>query len=226
MTEEHATQPELACTTPMSPEEIRVLACLVEKQCTTPEYYPLTLNALVAACNQKNNRDPVVHYDEETVSRALDRLRDRRLVAMVTTAGGRTPKYKHLFPETYGLDERDTALLCELMLRGPQTAGELRARCERYTQMPGVPETIALLEALASRPAPLIIRLPRQPGQKESRYAHLLGEPPKIEPVPEASSAARTDDLAERVARLEAEIESLRKAFDDLRQCLGEPRGP
>lgn len=205
---------------PWSPEEVRVLACLVEKQMTTPEYYPLTLSALVAACNQKNNRDPVVSYDEDTVSRALDRLRERRVVALVATAGGRAPKYKHLFPETYGLDERDTALLCELMLRGPQTAGELRSRCERYTAMPSIPETVAALEALASRPRPLVARLPRQPGQKEARYMQLFGGPPPAEPVnadtPPATASAAGSELAARVTRLETEVAELKKQLETL----------
>jgi uncharacterized protein YceH (UPF0502 family) len=208
---------------PLSPEELRVLGCLVEKQCTTPEYYPLTVNALVAACNQKNNRDPVVAYDETTVVRALDRLRDRRLAALVSTAGGRAPKFKHLFPETYGLDARDTALLCELILRGPQTAGELRGRCERYTPMEGVPETQAALDALAARPTPLVARLPRQPGQKEPRYAHLLGEP-----APSQAEINRNDfgspdalnGLSARLEKLEAEVTALRAEIAALRDAL------
>ncbi len=198
-----------------------MLGCLVEKQMTTPEYYPLTVNALVAACNQKNNRDPVVAYDEATVVHALDRLRDRRLAALVSTAGGRAPKFKHLFPETFGLDARDTALLAELMLRGPQTPGELRGRCERYTPMQGVPETVAALDALAARPTPLVMRLPRQPGQKESRYAHLLGDPPAIESA--QSPAAPTsigDAREERIARLEADVTALREELSALREKL------
>jgi uncharacterized protein YceH (UPF0502 family) len=208
---------------PLSPEELRVLGCLVEKQCTTPEYYPLTINALIAACNQKNNRDPVVAYDEATVMRALDRLRERRLAALVSTAGGRAPKYKHLFPETFGLDARDTALMCELILRGPQTAGELRARCERYTPMEGVPETQAALDALAARPTPLVARLPRQPGQKEPRYAHLLGGPiPSYTETTrsDASSSDMQDELLSRVEKLEAEMAALRAEFTKLRESL------
>ncbi len=207
----------------MTAEELRVLGCLVEKQCTTPEYYPLTVNALIAACNQKNNRDPVVAYDEATVVQALDRLRDRRLAALVSTAGGRAPKFKHLFPETYGLDARDAALLSELILRGPQTAGELRGRCERYTPMEGIVETQAALEALAARPQPLVVRLARQPGQKEPRYAHLLGGPP---PAPSATpqdapdpDAAR-DELSARVEKLESELAALRAEVAALRETL------
>lgn len=197
-----------------------MLGCLIEKQMTTPEYYPLTVNALVAACNQKNNRDPVVAYDEATVEQALDRLRDRRLAALVSTAGGRAPKFKHLFAETYGLDARDTALLAELMLRGPQTPGELRGHCERYTPMQSVPETIVALDALAARPIPLVVRLPRQPGQKESRYAHLLGEPPAVESVQPAAAASAGDPREERIARLEAELAALRAELAELREKL------
>ncbi|MCS6772171.1 MAG: YceH family protein [Kiritimatiellae bacterium] len=212
-----------ALTPPLSPEEIRVLACLVEKQCTTPEYYPLTLNALVAACNQKNNRDPVVSYTEDTVSRALDRLRDRRLAAMVSVAGARAPKFKHLFSETFGLDECDTALLCELMLRGPQTPGELRAHCDRFTRMPPVPEIISALDALAARPTPLVVRLPRQPGQKEARYAHLFGAPPTIDETPQTAAPTPAPTLLERLERLEAEVESLRREIRELQACLNPP---
>ncbi|HMP76779.1 MAG TPA: YceH family protein [Kiritimatiellia bacterium] len=207
----------------MEPEELRVLGSLIEKQFTTPEYYPLTLNALVAACNQKNNRDPVVAYDEATVVRALDRLRDRRLAAMVTTAGSRVPKYKHVFPETIGLDERDTAVLCELMLRGPQTAAELRARGERFTPMGEAAEVQAVLDGLAQRPTgALVVKLPRQPGQKESRYAHLLGEPPSLDaaPPPPEPAAVQVRAEAQRIAQLEADVAALRAEVTDLRAQL------
>lgn len=207
----------------LSPEELRVLGSLVEKQLTTPEYYPLTLNALVAACNQKNNRDPVLAYDEEIVVRALDRLRDRRLASLVSTAGGRAPKYKHLFPETYGLDARDTAILCELMLRGPQTTAELRSRGERLAQMGGVDEVQAALDALAQRTqGALVVRLPRQPGQKEARFAHLLGEPPNLEAAaaPAEPAALRVREDAQRLAQLEAEVAALRSDVVALREQM------
>lgn len=207
---------------PMTPEELRVLGALIEKQLTTPEYYPLTLNAIVAACNQKNNRDPVVAYDEATVVRALDRLRDRRLAAMVTTAGSRVPKYKHLFPETIGLDARDTAALCELMLRGPQTAAELRSRGERFTPMGELADVLATLDGLAARPAgPLVARLPRQPGQKEGRYAHLLGAPPSMESeAPAEPAAVQARNESQRIAQLEADVAALRAELAAVREQM------
>lgn len=218
---------ENSAFSPLDPEELRVVGALIEKQLTTPDYYPLTLNALVAACNQKNNRDPVVSYDEATVVRALDRLRDRRLAAMVTTAGSRVPKYKHLLPETIGLDARDTAVICELMLRGPQTAAELRARCERFTPMSDVATTLTVLEGLAARPAgALVVRLPRQPGQKEQRYAHLLGAPPsmEVETQPEpvrqqlSSEPQRMDAMEAELAALREEVASLRAMLEEFRR--------
>lgn len=208
----------------LTPEELRVLGSLVEKQLTTPEYYPLSLHALTAACNQKSNRDPLVSYDEPTVVRALDDLRDRRLVALVTTAGSRVPKYKHLFPETIGLDPRDTAVLCELLLRGPQTAAELRARAERFTPMGDQARTQAVLDELARRPAgPLVVRLPRQPGQKESRYAHLLGGPVAAAaevatPLEPATQHVRAEQ--QRLAQLESDVAALRSDMAALREQL------
>ncbi len=207
---------------PLDPEDLRVLGALIEKQITTPDYYPLSLNSLVAACNQKNNRDPLVAYDEGTVVRALDRLRERRLAVVVGVAGSRVPKYRHQFPETIGLDERDTAVLCELMLRGPQTAAELRGRCERFTPVGDVAAVQILLDELAQRPAgPLVVRLPRQPGQKESRYAHLLGAPPSMDvaaPVEPAAEQLRGDQ--QRIATLENEVSSLREELAQLREEL------
>lgn len=207
---------------PLDPDELRVLGALIEKQLTTPDYYPLTLNAIIAACNQKNNREPVVAYDEATVVRALERLRDRRLVAMVTTAGSRVPKYKHNFPETIGLDARDTAILCELMLRGPQTTAELRARGERLAPMADMAATQLALDELAQRPAgPLVVKLPRQPGQKEQRYAHLLGAPPSMDvaaPVEPAAIQARAEQG--RIEQLEADVAALREELAQLRATL------
>jgi uncharacterized protein len=202
---------------------LRVLGGLIEKQFTTPEYYPLTLNALVAACNQKSNRDPMVAYDDATVVRALDRLRDRRLAAMVATAGSRAPKYKHLFSETIGLDERDTAVLCELMLRGPQTIAELRARGERFTPMGEPGDVQAVLEGLAQRTTgALVVKLPRQPGQKESRYAHLLGDPPSLDiaPPPPEPAAVQVRAESQRLQQLEQDLATLRAEVADLRAQL------
>ncbi|MCO5061274.1 MAG: DUF480 domain-containing protein [Kiritimatiellae bacterium] len=211
---------------PLNAEELRVLGALIEKQVTTPDYYPLSLNALVAACNQKNNRDPIVAFDDATVARALDRLRERRLAVIIGVAGSRVPKYKHQFPQTIGLDERDTAILCELMLRGPQTAAELRTRCERFTPMTDVATVQIALDELAQRPAgALVVRLPRQPGQKESRYAHLLGAPPSMEvgtPTEPIAEQLRGDQ--QRVAQLESDVAALREELAALRAQLDEFR--
>lgn len=205
----------------LTAEEARVLGVLIEKQMTTPEYYPLSLNALTNACNQKNNRDPVTAYDEPTVVRALDGLRDRRLAAMVTEAGSRVPKYKHLFSETVGLDERDTAIVCELLLRGPQTVGELRQRAERMAPFASVEEVEIVLRELTVTKQ-LVVKLPRQPGRKEPRHAHVLCGPVAadaggIEPPPEpARLQVATQD--ERIARIEAELAELKAQFEQFKR--------
>lgn len=218
----------------LTPSEARVLGCLLEKQMTTPEYYPLTLNALVAACSQKNNRAPVVEYDDKTVVRALDSLRDKKIVWMVTTSGGRVPKYdQRLGERLFVTQTADLAVLCELLVRGPQTAGELRTRAERMHRFANVEETQALLDALAGRGVPLVVRLPRLPGHKEPRYTHLLsGKPTESAAAasdmpPEAARAAVLADDA-RLAALEAEVKALqtelaglKAAFEKLRAQLG-----
>ena len=161
----------------LSAEEVRVVGALVEKQVTTPEYYPLTLNALVNACNQISNRDPVVSYDEQTVARAIDTLRDKGLAREVRTADGRVPKYRHVLDEAIKLSKAEMAVMCVLMLRGPQTVGELRSRTERLYSFSGLQFVEATLEDLAASEGrrPLVMKLPRASGQKEARYAHLLG---------------------------------------------------
>ena len=216
-------------TTLLDETEVRVLGALIEKQVTTPEYYPLTLNALTAACNQKNNRHPVVAYDEATVERAVESLRQKNLAYLFYGAGSRVPKYKHVAAENLSLSPSELALVCVLMLRGPQTLGELRDRAGRLYEFSGLEEAEATLSALASRDGePLVVKLPRQPGQKEARYAHLLSgevvEQPTAEreaPTPRASST-RAD--GERVARLEQEVESLRAELDALRREFAEFR--
>ncbi len=201
----------------LTPEEARVLGSLIEKQITTPEYYPLSLNALTNACNQKNNRDPLTAYDEPAVVRALDGLRDKRLVSMVSVAGSRVPKYKHQFSEVIGLDERDTAVLCELLLRGPQTVGELRGRAERMARFENTEQIEAILgELMAAKN--LIVKLPRQPGHKESRFMHVLcgvpdltAEPPVAPPEPARLRVAAESD---RIARIEADVAELKRQFE------------
>ncbi len=201
--------------------EARVLGVLIEKEIATPEYYPLTLNALVNACNQKSNRDPAVDYDEATVEQALDGLRRKKLAATLSGAGMRVPKHRELFSEALNLGRREVALLCELMLRGPQTVGELHSRTERLHRFDGVEEVASCLERLIGRqPEPLAIRLPRRPGTKESRYAHLLCGEVVADAAPEPPPRPGQD----RFAALEAEIFELRREIDQLKQELAQFR--
>ena len=217
--------------TRLSAEEVRVTGALIEKQVTTPEYYPLTLNALINACNQINNRDPVVAYDEATVTRALESLRDKRLAREVRTADGRVPKYRQVLEEVYPLSRAELAVVCVLMLRGPQTVGELRGRTERlypFSDISFVEATLeGLSEATEKRPA-IVVRLPRQTGRKESRYAHLLSGPVDVEAADAAGAesprrAARGADDG-RVARLEEELAAVRRELDELRREFAEFR--
>ncbi|HEY0049272.1 MAG TPA: DUF480 domain-containing protein [Pyrinomonadaceae bacterium] len=197
--------------------EARVVGALIEKQLTTPEYYPLTLNALVAACNQKTNREPVVAYDEETVTRALDNLRERNLVYVFYGSTSRVPKYKHMLPDVYELEPSETAVLCVLLLRGAQTLGELRERTGRLYEFRGLGDVNETLDALVRRDEPLIVKLERQPGQKEARYAHLLsGEVASYQPPEKSSSRASAEN--ERIENLERELENLRSEFNLFRQ--------
>jgi uncharacterized protein YceH (UPF0502 family) len=190
--------------------EVRVLGSLVEKQVTTPEYYPLTLNALMLACNQKNNRTPVTSYDETTVAQALETLREKNLAYVFYGSTSRVPKYKHVLPEVMHLTQPELALMCVLLLRGPQTTGELATRAFRLHEFSGLEEVEATLNSLITRePDPLVKRLPRQPGQKEARFAHLLSGEVSIYAAPEEVAPTRTRGN-DRVAALEAEIETLK----------------
>ncbi len=209
--------------------EVRVLGSLVEKQITTPDYYPLTLNSLTNACNQLTNREPVVAFDETMVARAMDGLRDKRLATLFSGAESRVPKYKHTLTDAILLTPAEAALLCVLMLRGPQTLGELRTRSERLFAFDTLPEVEETLNALIARqPQPLIAKLPRQPGTKESRYVHLLCGP--VEPVtnektpPPESVAAPVSAESERIAKLENELAGLRSEIAELRQQFAEFR--
>jgi uncharacterized protein YceH (UPF0502 family) len=211
----------------LHPTEVRVLGCLIEKEITTPEYYPLTLNALTLACNQKSNRDPVVTFDENIVLAALELLRQKRLVNERTGTGYRVPKYVHRFTEVFNLGRREIALMCELMVRGPQTTGELRTRSERMHAFTDLQEVEACLDGLMQFEAqPLVTRLPRQQGTKESRYAHLLsGEPSVPEPAPVSYESAPVRGAApDRVASLESEVQALRERLDRLEQQFGDFR--
>ena len=206
--------------------ETRILGSLVEKQLTTPEYYPLTLNALVAACNQKSNRDPVVAYDEKTVTDALERLRDRNLVYVFYGSTSRVPKYKHMLPSVYELEPPEVAVMCELMLRGPQTLGELRGRGDRLYQFSGLGEVQETLDGLARRDDPLVLKLERQPGQKEARFAHLLNGEIDVSSLPPPRSSAsagsaepgRLEQLESELKELRAEMETLKGTFEEFRK--------
>jgi len=195
----------------LHPIEVRVLGALLEKEITTPEYYPLSLNALVNACNQKSNRDPVVNFEEDTVEQALQTLRDKGLLLSVSGAGSRVMKYGHRISEKLNLGRRELAILCELMLRGPQTLGELRNRAERMHKFDDVEQVESVIERMPE----LITKLPRRTGEKESRYAHLLSGAPSIsEEEPAELVSARPD----RVGALEAQIVEMRRELDQLKE--------
>jgi uncharacterized protein YceH (UPF0502 family) len=224
----------------LTAEELRVVGCLVEKAMATPDNYPLTVNALVNACNQSSNRDPVVRYDEGTVVAALGRLRERGLVRVVYSPSNRAPKYRHVFDEALGLEPAALAVLCELLVRGAQTAGELRTRGERLHPFSGLDDVEQILDDLSGRDDPLVVRLERRPGQREARHAHLLGGP--VEPSgaePETTAAVpspitvpgivatpvdgdddtggESSSLESRVAALEREVARLGRLLEDLR---------
>ena len=196
-------------------QEIRVLASLLEKEITTPEYYPLSVNALLNACNQKSNRDPVVHWDEDTLDRALYTLREKGLLLIITGAGSRVPKYSHRISEKLNLGRRELAILCELMLRGPQTLGELRTRAERMHPFGDLAEVESVLDRMPG----LVTKLQRRPGEKEARYAHLLSGEPQVSDAP---AVAEVDSPgpppASRLSILEAEIAQLRRELEELKQ--------
>jgi uncharacterized protein len=199
--------------------ETRVLGALVEKQVTTPEYYPLTLNALTLACNQKNNRHPVTSYSESQVSAAVETLRERNLAYVFYGSTSRVPKFKHVMPEVMHLNHAEVALMCVLMLRGPQTPGELRGNASRLHEFNGLEEIEQTLNALMSREdEPLVVRLPRQPGQKEVRFAHLLSGEPKIEAVTFTDHPQPVETLGQKVERLATEIEDLRRQFEQFKK--------
>ncbi len=202
--------------------EVRVLGSLIEKQVTTPEYYPLTLNALTLACNQKNNRNPVTSFDETTVAQALETLREKNLAYVFYGSTSRVPKYKHVLPEVMHLSPTELALMCVLMLRGPQTTGELATRALRLHEFSGLEEVESTLNSLISRePDPLVTRLPRQPGQKEVRFAHLLSGEVFSETVSQEDRplviSSRSSQF-DRVSKLESEVETLKTQVEKLRE--------
>lgn len=213
----------------LSDVETRVLGCLLEKERTTPENYPLSLNAITLACNQSTNRDPVVGYDERAVDDALLALREKKLATMIHAAGARVQKFRHNLPDHYSLSAGETALLCVLLLRGPQTPGELRSRTERLHSFGALADVEKVLEELGKGDQPLVRVLPARPGQKERRFVQLLSGEPRQEqltetpnaasvgPVPQSSSR-RLEVLEEEVQQLREEVRELREQFAAFRQ--------
>jgi uncharacterized protein YceH (UPF0502 family) len=209
----------------LSDVEARVLGCLVEKEITTPEYYPLSLNALVHASNQKSNRDPLMNLEEDAVRQALRTLSEQ---ALTRSASGdsRVAKYEHRLADTFNFTRPETAILCELLLRGPQTPGELRSRAERMHPFEDLSVVQSTLKHLMERNPPLVKLLPRQPGNKEARYAHLLSGDVEVGEAPPVKTVAISNSFPEnaRMAELEAEIASLQKEIADLKNQFAEFR--
>lgn len=201
----------------LNDEEVRVLGALIEKEITTPDYYPLSLNALVAACNQSSNRYPIVHYDEQTVTQALDTLREKKLIHLVDRSESRVMKYRHVLYESLNFTRPVIAIICVLLLRGQQTLGEIRTRTSRLYDFASLEQLETVLNSLLTGAAPLVVCLPRQPGQKEARYAHLLsGEVQPAEPEVRAEAGAETQ--LDRIVRLEKDVEDLKRQFQEFRR--------
>lgn len=214
----------------LSPAELRVVGSLVEKEITTPEYYPLTLNALVNACNQKSNRDPVMNLTDKEVENIIEDLRESRLVWQMSLAGSRVPKYEHNLRSLFQFSDQEIALLCVLMLRGPQTVGELRTRTERMARFSSTEEVESVLKGLAEKETPLVLELSRKPGQKESRFVQLFSEPPTEDSAEIPGDLVVTEPgegtvrLSDRVSMLEAEVGKMREEMAELRTELKEFR--
>lgn len=206
---------------PLRDIEVRVLGCLIEKEMTTPESYPMSVNSLVIACNQKSNRSPIMTMTDEDVTRALNRLRYMQMT-VVSSEGGRVPRYRHILAENVRLVPAELAVISELLVRGPQTAGELRTRCERMCPFPDLAAMEDVLKELTERNRPLVTSLPRQPGRKEVRHAHLFSGKPIIsdEEQQVAPEPARRRVMVEneRIAQLEAEVAALRGEIATLRR--------
>ena len=206
--------------TQLNDVEVRVIGSLIEKESTTPDNYPLSLNALTNACNQTSNREPVVDYDEDTVLHAVEALRKRNLVRAVQQSGSRVLKYRHMMADTMTLEPRQAAALSVLMLRGPQTVGEIKTRTERLASFDSIDHVEATLKELIERPAgALVVRLPRRPGQKEARYAHLLAGEVTVETA-DADPPVRTSASPDRIGALEQAVAELRSEVAELRGQL------
>jgi len=213
---------------PLTPIELRVLGSLIEKQITTPEYYPLTLNSLTAACNQKNNRNPVTSFAENEVEEALYSLREKNLAYVFHGSTSRVPKYKHVAPEVLHLSPPEVAAMCVLMLSGPQTVGEIRTRGSRLYQFNGMEEVEETLRSLSDRDGePLVMKLPRQSGQKDARFVQLLSGEPDVEQMSESAPserASRRPNESDRLANLEEELQELRQQIENLTSQFAEFR--
>ena len=206
----------------LTPIEVRVLGSLIEKQITTPEYYPLTLNALTLACNQKNNRSPVTAFTESQVEEALNSLREKNLAYVFHGSTSRVPKFKHVAPEVLHLTPPEMAVMCVLMLSGPQTVGELRTRGSRLYDFSGLEEVDETLHSLSTKDTdPMVVKLPRQPGQKDARFVHLLSGEVNVDQLVEEQTSARATRRSsdgERIEKLEAQVETLTSEVESLRQ--------
>jgi uncharacterized protein YceH (UPF0502 family) len=202
--------------------EVRTLACLIEKEMTTPEYYPLSLNSLTNACNQKSNRNPVVSYDEAGVARGLVSLQEKGLVRKTLTSGSRVSKYMHAVLDRFDLSRQDMAILCELMLRGPQTLGEVRSHTERMTIFESMEEVEATLQGLAEHDPPLTLKMPRETGRKECRYMHLFGG--GVETLHDFSAEPAANEMSsqEKIKELEEEVVSMRSELEELKRAFAE----
>ncbi len=208
----------------LNDSEVRILACLIEKEMTIPEYYPLSLNSLTNACNQKSNRNPVASYDEADVARGLGSLQEKGLVRKTLTSGDRVPKYLHAILDRFDLSRQEMAILCELMLRGPQTVGEMRSHTERMSIFESLEEVENTIQGLAEHDPPLTLKMPRETGRKERRYMHLFlggvktlhdfsAEPAAIQ----MSSQEKIKKLEEEIVRMRNELEELKRAFAEFK---------
>jgi uncharacterized protein YceH (UPF0502 family) len=206
----------------LSAEELRVLGSLMEKSKTTPDYYPMTINSLTLACNQKTSRRPVVQYEEDTVAQALNTLKRKGLISTATGGSIRSVKYKHNFAIVFPVLPSEVAIICLLMLRGPQTPGELNTNSGRMHEFESIEEVQAVLERLSSLEMPFLVELPRRPGQKETRYAHLLSGTPEFndEDFADDAPVRSHGGLEARVVKLENDLAELREAFDKLMKEL------
>ena len=206
--------------TPLSDIETRVLGALIEKDITTPDYYPLSLNALVNACNQKNNREPVMTLDEDQVRASLESLQQQRFAGPARGADSRVTKYEHRLQEVFNFTRAETAIICVLLLRGPQTPGELRGRTERMFRFEELADVLSTLQRLGQRDPALVKQLPRQPGTKEARFAHLFSGDVETFETPAQDAAARVSSPASdgRIAELEEEVRALRQELSDLKE--------